>query len=127
MRILALVTVSGKPPLFVIITAQPLADASRLVLPKGSSHLEHATAILVFLNILITSSCFLNPKISAFLWDSFIFSLFSSPIILAFQSGFLFKTLIIAFEKMSYPFALFNFPTKVIHLFFLFNKVVDPF
>ena len=44
--IFAFVTVSGKPPLFVIITAQPLAEASRLVLPKGSSHLEHATAIL---------------------------------------------------------------------------------
>ena len=37
--------------MFVITTAQPLADASKLVLPKGSSHLEQATVILVFLNI----------------------------------------------------------------------------
>ena len=29
--------------------AQPLEDASKLVRPKGSSHLEHTTAILVFL------------------------------------------------------------------------------
>ena len=50
--IFALVTVSGNPPLLVIITAQPLADASKLVLPNGSSHLEQATAILVFLKIL---------------------------------------------------------------------------
>ena len=34
-RILASVTVSGNPPLLVIITAQPFADASKLVLPKG--------------------------------------------------------------------------------------------
>ena len=53
-RIRALVTVSGKPPLLVIITAHPLAEASKLVLPNGSSHLEQATAILVFLNILNT-------------------------------------------------------------------------
>ena len=44
-----LVIVSGKPPLLLIITAQPAEDASRLVLPNGSSHLEHTTAILVFL------------------------------------------------------------------------------
>jgi len=53
--IFALVTVSGSPPLFVIITAQPLAEASKLVLPNGSSHLEHATAILVCLKIFKTS------------------------------------------------------------------------
>ena len=66
-NIFAFVTVSGKPPLLVIITAHPLADASKLVLPKGSSHLEQATVMLVFLNIFKTSSCFLNPKIDAFL------------------------------------------------------------
>ena len=49
LRILALVTVSGNPPLLVIITAHPLEDASRLVLPNGSSQREHTTAILVFL------------------------------------------------------------------------------
>ena len=48
LRILASVTVSGRPPLFVIITAQPFAEASKLVLPKGSSQREQATAILVF-------------------------------------------------------------------------------
>ena len=66
-NIFASVTVSGKPPLFVIITAQPLAAASKLVLPKGSSHLEQATVILVFLNISKTSLCFLKPSIDAFL------------------------------------------------------------
>ena len=40
--------VSGKPPLLEIITAQPLLLASKLVLPKGSSHREQTTAILVF-------------------------------------------------------------------------------
>ena len=52
-------TVSGKPPLFVIITAQPLAEASKLVLPKGSFHLEQTTDILVDLRkfkILLTHS-----------------------------------------------------------------------
>ena len=46
------VIVSFKPPLFDIITAHPLLDASKLVRPKGSSHLEQATAILVFSRIL---------------------------------------------------------------------------
>ena len=41
-----LVIVSGKPPLLLIITAHPAEAASRLVLPKGSSHLEHTTATL---------------------------------------------------------------------------------
>ena len=48
---LAFVTVSGSPPLFVIITAHPFAEASRLVLPNGSSHLEQTTDIEVFLKI----------------------------------------------------------------------------
>ena len=42
------VTVSGKPPLLLMIVAHPLLLASKLVLPRGSSHLEQATAILVF-------------------------------------------------------------------------------
>tara|TARA_B100000787_G_scaffold77588_1_gene57020 strand:+ start:189 stop:380 length:192 start_codon:yes stop_codon:yes gene_type:complete len=41
------VIVSFRPPLSEIITAHPLLDASKLVRPKGSSHLEQATAILV--------------------------------------------------------------------------------
>ena len=48
-KITPLVIVSGKPPLLLIMTAQPDDAASRLVLPKGSSHLEQTTAILVFL------------------------------------------------------------------------------
>ena len=46
-KIIPLVIVSGRPPLLLIITAHPDDDASRLVLPKGSSHLEQTTAILV--------------------------------------------------------------------------------
>ena len=62
-----LVIVSGNPPLLEIMTAQPLLAASKLVRPNGSSHLEQAIVMLVFLKILITSLCFLNPKIDAFL------------------------------------------------------------
>ena len=47
LKIIPLVMVSGKPPLLDIITAHPLLAASKLVLPKGSSHLEQAMAILV--------------------------------------------------------------------------------
>ena len=65
-RIIPLVIVSGKPPLLLIITAQPFAAASRLDLPKGSSHLEQTTAMLVFLYILITSVCFLKPSLYKF-------------------------------------------------------------
>ena len=92
-KITPLVIVSGSPPLLVIITAHPFPEASKLVLPKGSSHLEQATAMLVFLNIFITSACFLKPRTSAFLCFIFIFSLFSSPIIFAFQSGCLLRIL----------------------------------
>ena len=84
-----------------MITAQPFADASRLVLPKGSSQREQATAILDFLNISITSLCFLNPKMCAFLWFKKIFSLFSSPIILASQLGYLFRIFFIELAKTS--------------------------
>jgi len=41
--------VSGRPPLLLIITAHPLLAASKLVLPKGSSHLEQTTAMDVIL------------------------------------------------------------------------------
>mgnify|MGYP003327500075 CR=1 FL=1 len=44
--------VSGKPPLSLIITADPLLAASRLVLPNGSSHFEGTTAIADLLSIL---------------------------------------------------------------------------
>ena len=42
--------VSGRPPLLLIITADPLLAASRLVLPKGSSQREQITDILTFFN-----------------------------------------------------------------------------
>ena len=61
------VIVSGNPPLLDIITPHPLLDASRLVLPNGSFHLEHTTAILVFSKLDKTSLCFLNPSIFKFL------------------------------------------------------------
>jgi len=51
------VIVSFKPPLFDIITAHPLLEASKLVRPKGSCHLEQATAILVFSSIFKTFLC----------------------------------------------------------------------
>ena len=50
LKITPFVIVSGKPPLFEITTAHPLLAASKLVRPNGSSHLEQAIAILVFLN-----------------------------------------------------------------------------
>ena len=53
-KIFAFVTVSGRPPFLVIITAQPFADASSPVLPNGSSHREQATAMLDFSKILRT-------------------------------------------------------------------------
>ena len=123
---MASVTVSGNPPLLVIITAQPLAEASKLVLPKGSSHFEHATVMLVFLKILITSLCFLKPSIEARLWDKKIFSLFSSPITIAFQFLCLSKTFLMDLTNISYPLALFSLPTNVINFCFLFKIAKDP-
>ena len=61
-KILALVTVSGNPPLFVIITAQPLAEASKLVLPKGSSQRDGTTAISDLLRNSKTFLCFRKPN-----------------------------------------------------------------
>ena len=61
------VIVSGSPPLLEIITPHPRLDASRLVLPNGSFHLEQTTAILVFSKFDNTSLCFLNPNILRFL------------------------------------------------------------
>ena len=55
---LDLEVVSGRPPLLLIITTDPLLAASKLVLPKGSSHLEQTTEILTFSKNLRTVSCF---------------------------------------------------------------------
>ena len=100
-NIIPSVIVSGNPPLLLIITAHPLLLASKLDLPKGSSHREQATAIFVFLKILSTSWCFLKPRISARLCLQIIFSLFSSPIIFAVQSGYLFNIRFIEEENTS--------------------------
>jgi hypothetical protein len=40
--------VSGNPPLLLIIVAQPLLAASKLVLPNGSSQREQITEMLAF-------------------------------------------------------------------------------
>ena len=61
------VIVSGKPPLLLIITAQPADDASKLVLPNGSSHREHTTAILDLLYTSTTLLCDINPRLFKFL------------------------------------------------------------
>ena len=79
LNITAFVTVSGNPPLLLIITAHPLLDASKLVLPNGSSHLEHTTVMLDFLKLFKTILCFLKPNISRFLCLKINFSLGSSP------------------------------------------------
>ena len=47
-NLIATPEVSGKPPRLEIITADPLLAASKLVLPKGSSHLEQTIDILTF-------------------------------------------------------------------------------
>ena len=54
---------SGKPPLFVIITAHPALDASSAVLPNGSSILEQVMDIWAFLNHLVTILLLWKPKI----------------------------------------------------------------
>ena len=56
------------------MTAHPFAEASKLVLPKGSSHLEQTTEILDFLNIEMTSLWLLKPKILRFLCLKIILS-----------------------------------------------------
>ena len=61
-KIKAELVVSGKPPLLLMITADPRLAASKLVLPNGSSHLEQITEILTFFNKSKTYLLFLNPK-----------------------------------------------------------------
>ena len=51
LSIIAWSVVSIKPPLLEMIVAQPLDEASKAVLPKGSSHLDGTTAISDLLNI----------------------------------------------------------------------------
>ena len=60
---IASVTVSLRPPLSLIMTAHPLLDASKLDLPKGSFHLEHATDIDASSNFFKIYECSLNPKL----------------------------------------------------------------
>jgi len=127
LKIIAFVTVSGNPPLLLIITAHPRLAASKLVLPNGSSHLEQTTVILDFLKLSKTILCFLKPCNFKFLCLKIIFSLGSSPYTIDFQSGYLFNILIIAFPNMSYPLALFNFPTNVIIFCFLLKFTLTLF
>jgi len=49
-NLIATLEVSGNPPRLEIMTAAPLLEASKLVLPNGSSHLEHTIEILLFLD-----------------------------------------------------------------------------
>ena len=57
-NITAFLDVSGKPPLLLIITAEPLLAASKLVLPNGSFHLEQTTEMLTFFNLFNIKSFF---------------------------------------------------------------------
>ena len=116
--IIADFVVSGKPPRSLIITADPLLAASRLVLPKGSSHLEQTTDTLTFFKKFKIKSLFLKPRLIKLLCSKYIFSLGSSPITYAFQFLYLSKIFIIVLPKISKPLAEFNFPIKVI-IFFL--------
>ena len=72
--------VSGNPPRLLIITAEPLLAASKLALPKGSSHLEQTIEILVFFKKFKINELLLNPKLYKFLCLKITFSLGSSPI-----------------------------------------------
>ena len=58
--------VSGRPPLFDIITAHPRLAASKLVLPNGSSHLEQVTAMLDFLKVSNTTLWILKSRFFKF-------------------------------------------------------------
>ena len=75
----ALVTVSFSPPLLLTITAQPLEDASKLVLPKGSSHLEQVTAILDFSYNFKILSWLIKPCLINRSWLKSSFSSISTP------------------------------------------------
>ena len=59
--------VSFNPPLLDLITAHPLLAASRLDLPKGSSHLYGITAILISFNLSKINLFGLNVKILSLL------------------------------------------------------------
>ena len=115
---------SLKPPLFVIITAHPLLEASRAILPKGSSHLEQTTQILDLASAFNVKSCFLKPRMLKFLCSKKCFSLGSSPITVAFQLLYLSKILIIVFPKISNPFDLLSRPTKIILFCLLLKEIL---
>ena len=93
--------VSGSPPLSVIMVAQAILDASRLDLPKGSSHLEQATNMLVYLRIFSTYEFSLKLMTLRFLCLNTCFSLGSSPITIDFQFGYSLRIFRIAPPNMS--------------------------
>ena len=103
-----------------MMVAHPKLQASRLVLPKGSSHLEQATEILDFFKRLRTKLLPLKLNECKFLCLKICFSRGSSPTTIDFQSGNSSSILIIDCPNISYPFAELSFPTKVIFFFFLF-------
>ena len=79
LSITALGVVSGRPPLSLIITAHPLLAASKLVLPKGSFHLEQTIEMLILFKSLRINLLSLKPKIFRFLCLNISCSLGSSP------------------------------------------------
>ena len=121
-----LLVVSVKPPLLLIIKAQPLLDASKLDLPKGSSHLDGTTEMLTFFKKFRIKGLDLKPKIFNFLCLKMCLSLGSSPITTELQSWYSLRIFIIALPKASNPFEEFNLPTKDI-IFFLFLKLIFTF
>ena len=114
--------VSLKPPVLEIIKAQPLLAASKLDLPKGSSHFDGTTAILTSLSFFKIKELFLKPKCCKFLCLKKNFCLGSSPITILDQSLYLSKIFKIALPKISYPFEELSLPTNEI-IFFFFSKI----
>ena len=92
--------VSIRPPLFETIVAQPLEAASIAVLPKGSSHSDGITEILVISYKSNVLSWLIHPLYSMLSCTKLYFSLGSSPITIDFQFLYLFKILIIALPKI---------------------------
>ena len=78
--IIAWSVVSVNPPLLLMIVAHPLEDASKAVLPNGSSHLEGTTAISDLLSILSVFLWLINPISLCLGCDIYIDLLSSSPI-----------------------------------------------
>ena len=103
-KIIASSVVSVKPPLLLMIVAQPREEASNAVRPKGSSHLDGTTAISDLFNKSKIFLWFKKPSSICLSWWIKIFLLSSSPAENAFHLGKLSKIFFIDFSKISYPF-----------------------